>query len=88
MPYFLASYLSMPKLCFLYNDFLVAFKAYGESLCQKLSAYPSEICRLGHINPHSTNEACRELQEAYKTKCHFTEVMLTPQIDFIYPGVH
>lgn len=66
----------------------MAFKAYGESLCWKSSAYPRKICQLGHINPHSTTEACRELQEVYKTKCHLTEVMLTPQIDFIYPGVH
>lgn len=27
-------------------------------------------------------------KEVYKTECHFPEVMLTPQIDFIYPGIH
>lgn len=66
MSYFFDNYLFMPKLHFVYSGLLMAFKAYGEILCQKLTGYPSEICQLGHINPHNTTEACRELQEVYK----------------------
>lgn len=73
----LDSYLSLPVPSSLCNGCLVSFKAFGKSLCQKLSGYPSELCQVGHIYPHSVTEPCKELQEVCKTKCHFIEGMLT-----------
>lgn len=48
-PSLLTSYLSMPEPSLLCNGCLVSFKAFGESLRQKLFGYPSELCQLGHI---------------------------------------
>lgn len=42
MPYLLTSYLSVPESSLLYTGYLVSFKAFGESLWQQLSGYPSE----------------------------------------------
>lgn len=88
MPYLLTSYLSVPEPSLSCNGCLVSFTAFGESLCQKLSRYPSELCQLGHIYLHSTTTLQRTRKRFVKQNVTLQKSCWLSQIDFIYPGVH